>query len=525
MGKTIESVNPATLQVNGEVDVASPKQVEAAIETAREAQPAWADRTAYRRLEVLRRFKDLLVEEALDVGEAVTRETGKPLGEAVAADVYPAADAVRFLAREGSGILREKVPIRNPMAMGRNSTIVREPVGVVGSITPWNYPFGIPGSQVVYALFAGNACVLKPAEETPLTADRLADLLDRAGLPEGLLQVVHGPGPSTGKALAEGAIDHLVFTGSREVGWELYERCAERGVGCCLELGGSDPAVVLDDADLGLAAEGIAWSRFTNAGQTCAAAKRAVAVEAVADDLTRRLVAKAERLRVGDPLAGRGGDGTGAAGGGVDVGPMITAKARDRLHNQVERSVKMGAEVLTGGGPVEGLDGHFYHPTVLAGVTPEMPVASEETFGPVLAVMRAATEDDAVALANASEFGLTASVWTQDLKRGRAVARRLNAGTVTVNDHLYTYALNETPWGGVKTSGHGLTHGAWGLDDVTVAKHVHVGRARRDVWWFPYPDDQAELMADGLKGLYGRGLARLAKLPKMIGRMRSKEGL
>lgn len=521
MAKTLTSVNPATLEDNGEVHVASPKQVEAAVEAARQAQPDWQALDVKGRLEVLERFKALLVDEALDVATTTTRETGKPLGEAVAADVYPVVDAVRFVADEGPGVLRERVPVKNPLAMGRKSTIVRDPVGVVGLITPWNYPLAIPGSQAVYALFAGNACVLKPATETPLTADRLADLLARAGVPDGVFQVVHGPGSSTGQALADADVDHLVFTGSRKVGWDLYESCADRGVGCCLELGGSDPAVVLDDADLGLTAEAVAWSRFTNAGQTCAAIKRVVPVDAVADGLTRMLVDKAEKLRVGDPLA----DGGATNGAGVDVGPMISAEARDRLHDQVQTSVEMGAEVLCGGEPVGDLDGHFYQPTVLANVTPDMPVATEETFGPALAVLRADDEDDAVRLANATEFGLSASVWTRDLDRGRRVARRLEAGTVTVNDHLYTYALNETPWGGVKTSGHGLTHGTWGLMDVTRAKHLHVGRARRDLWWFPYPDDQAELMADGLKAMYGKGLGRLAKLPKMLGRMRGKEGL
>lgn len=514
MPDEITSVDPATLQTNGTVEAADPKQVEQTVADARAAQADWADLALDDRLEILDELRRILVDRGRDLAETVTAETGKPVGEALAADVIPFVDAVDWVTDAAPDILDEPLPVDHPLAIGRTSRILREPVGVVAHITPWNYPLGIPGSQVVYALAAGNAAVVKPATETPLTAEAIGEALADAGVPDDLVGIVHGPGSSTGQALVEADVDHLIFTGSREVGWTLREELASRGVPTCLELGGSDPAIVLDDADLDLAADGIVWARYTNAGQTCAAVKRVVAHDGIVDELTDRIVAKVEELTVGD-----GRDP------GTEVGPMISADAVDELLDQIERSVDDGATVLTGGEAIEG-DGHFVQPTVLTDVTPEMPVLSEETFGPALAIVEADDVDDAIAKANATAFGLTASVWTRDVERGRELAADVEAGTVIVNDHAYTYGLNATPWGGVKDSGGGRTHGRWGLEEVTEAKHVHAAKGRRNLWWFPYPDDQTDLMETAVEALYGDGLVRrLGGLVEMISRMRSKEGL
>lgn len=515
MADEIPSTNPATRETNGSVEAATPQAVEAAVAAAHAAQAAWADRPLPERLEILEAFGQLLVERARDLAETVTAETGKPVAEAIAADVIPVVDAVDFVADAAPGILDEPIRVDHPLAFGRSSRIVRDPVGVVAHITPWNYPLGIPGSQIVTALAAGNAALLKPAVETPLTAEALADAFAEAGVPDDAVRVVHGPGETAGRALVEADVDHVIFTGSREVGWRIHEEMAGRRIPTCLELGGSDPAVVLDDADLDLAADGIVWARYTNAGQTCAAVKRVVVDAAVVDELTDRIVGKVERLTVGD-----GRDP------GVEVGPMISAEAADELLDQVRRSLDAGATLLTGGERIDG-EGHFVEPTVLTDVAPGMPVLAEETFGPVLAIVVADDVDDSVAKANATEFGLTASVWTRDVDRGRRVARRIEAGTVTVNDHAYTYGLNATPWGGVKTSGVGRTHGRWGLEEVTEARHVHAGRGRRDPWWFPYADDQAELMETAVETLYGDAglLKRLRGALGLVSRLRSKEGL
>jgi succinate-semialdehyde dehydrogenase/glutarate-semialdehyde dehydrogenase len=505
--------NPATLEVNDEVPETDAEAVEAAVVDAAAAQPAWAERDVEERLAALERFQELLLDRRETVAETVTAEVGKPAGEAVSAEVAPALSAVEFCSKRGVDLLEEEIPLGALESVG-DSTVYREPVGVVGMITPWNYPFGIPASEVVPTLFAGNAVVLKPAEETTLTAFLLRDLLEEAGLPADLLQVVPGRGEVTGQALAESGVDHLSFTGSTEVGNHLREVTAGTDTTLCLECGGSDPAVVMPDADLDLAADGILWARFANAGQSCAAVKRVYAHGAIEPRLRRMLVERVEDLRVG----ASGEEGV------VEVGPLISGEAVERLHSQVERSVEMGAEVLTGGEPLDR-EGHFYAPTVLTEVTDDMPVVREETFGPVLPVMSYMDLDDAVERANDTPYGLTGSVWTTDTERGEAVARRIEAGTVTVNDHLYTFGLHATPWGGYKDTGGDLSHGRWGIESVTRAKHVHVAEGEtglrtgrfRDLWWFPYNENTPEVLGKAMEVMYGSDVAgRLRNAPSVL---------
>ncbi|MEF8887400.1 MAG: aldehyde dehydrogenase family protein [Haloarculaceae archaeon] len=513
-GHVIVTRNPATLEVNDEIPEADAEAVETAVADAAAAQPAWADRSVEERLAVLEQFRDRLLERKEEVAETVASEVGKPLGEAIGTEVAPALNAVQFLGDRGGDLLAEEVPLGALESVGE-STVYREPVGVVGMITPWNYPFGIPASEVVPTLFAGNAVVLKPAEETTLTAFLLQDLLEEAGLPADLLQVVPGRGEVTGQALAESGVDHLSFTGSTEVGKHLREVCAGTATTVCLECGGSDPAIVMPDANLDLAADGIRWARFANAGQSCAAVKRVYAHVAIEPRLRRLLVERVENLRVG---AGDSDEGV------VEVGPLISAEAVERLHSQVERSVEMGAEVLTGGEPLDR-EGHFYAPTVLTGVTDEMPVVREETFGPVLPVMSYADIDDAVERANDTPYGLTGSVWTTDTERGERVARRIEAGTVTVNEHLYTFGLHATPWGGYKDTGGDFSNGRWGIESVTRAKHVHVAEGETglrtgrfsDLWWFPYDEDTPEMLGKAMEVMYGSSVAsRLSNAPSVL---------
>jgi succinate-semialdehyde dehydrogenase/glutarate-semialdehyde dehydrogenase len=507
--ETVVSRNPATGAVVAEVPEADAAAVERAVADARAAQPAWADRPVAERLAVLNRFRDLLLDRRAAVVATVREETARPRTDVVAADVAPTLDTVEYLDRRGAAVLEESVPTDRPIAVG-DSRVVREPLGVVAAVAPWNLPLAIPATQVLPALFAGNAVVLKPAEQTPATADALADLLADAGLPADVFQVVHGRGSVTGQALTAAAVDQVSFTGSSAVGTTVAETCGARGIPTCIEGGGSDPAVVLPDADLDHAADAITWARFAVAGQTCGAVKRVYAHRAVVDALRERLLDRVAALSVG-------------ADGDHDVGPLIEAAAVDRLHDQVRRSVEMGAEVLVGGEPLDR-EGHFYPPTVLTNVTPEMPVMRAETFGPVLPVAAVDDVEAAVTRANDTRYGLNASVWTRDVERGERVARRLQAGTVLVNEHLYTFGLTDTPWGGPGDSGGDRAHGRWSLEHVTREQHVHVTPGERglrrgveDLWWFPYEARTAAALDRAMDLLYRRGIGdRLRAAPRVL---------
>ena len=488
--------NPATGRVLAELPEATREDVHAAVARARAAQPAWAATPLGERLAALDRFRALLLEDRLGMAEQVTRETGKPFVEALGVDVLIALDAAQWVVRNAERVLApEVIRLRNPLFVGRVSRITREPLGVVGVVSPWNYPLAIPASHALHALAAGNAVVLKPASLAPLTALRMAGLFHEAGVPRDVLQVVVGSGRVAGEALAGADVDHVAFTGSVPVGRAVERRLRDRGVPSCMELGGSDPALVLRDAPYEHAVKGVVWGRFTNAGQTCAATKRAYVHRSLYDRFVADAAREAAALRLGDPMSPD-----------TDVGPLTDPASVREMTALVEDAVKRGARVLCGGRPRPDLGPQWFEPTVLVDVPPDARVLAEETFGPLLPIVPFDDEDEAVRLANATPFGLSASVWTRDLARGEALARRLHAGTVTLNDVAYTYAANETPWGGVKDSGHGRTHGRWGLLDMTRMRHVNVVPAARPVgqaWWFPYSPALRTFFDQGARFLYG----------------------
>lgn len=487
--------NPATGEVVGEAPSSTRADVLAAVARARAAQPAWAARDAKERAHLLRTLQEALLADRLDMADLVSRETGKPLSEALGSDVLPALDALKWAHTHGPRILaREKVKLSNPLFVGRTSHVEHEPLGVVGIVSPWNYPLAIPCGNVAHALLAGNTVVLKPASLAPLTSLRLRELMTRAGIPEDICLVVPGSGKEAGEALVDADIDHLVFTGSVPVGREVDARLHLRGVSSTMELGGSDPALVLDDAHLENAARGIVWGRFTNAGQTCAAIKRAYVHRSLHDAFVAKVVDLASSLRVGDPLSRQ-----------TDVGALTDPRSAADMEAFLEDARKRGGRVLCGGRARPDLGPQFFEPTVVVDLPADARLLAEECFGPILPIVPYDTEDEAVRLANSTPFGLGASVWTQDAERGARVARRLHAGTVTVNDSLYTFAANETPWGGVKASGHGRTHGRWGLLEMTRTKHVGVSPAKpASVWWFPYGAALRDTYMAGAAFLYGK---------------------
>jgi succinate-semialdehyde dehydrogenase/glutarate-semialdehyde dehydrogenase len=493
----IPSVNPATGEVLGELDSAGSAEVHAAVARARSAQPEWSAWGVRNRIRVLRRFQGILLERKTSIAERITQEAGKPVLEALTTEVLVVLDAARFLIENGYALLRdESLAHGNPVMKTKSGWILHEPYGVIGIISPWNYPFSIPATEAMAALLAGNAVVLKPSELTPLIAIELQKLLHEAGVPEEIFQVLPGEGP-TGSALVSSEIDKLVFTGSVATGRRIAQVAAGRLLPVVLELGGKDPMLVLDDADVDVASSGAVWGAFVNAGQTCLSVERCYVHRSLYPEFLEACSEKARKLR-----AGNGMDAT------TDIGPMIHERQVRVVESHVEDARERGARVLAGGARLRELGPTFFAPTVLADVTHDMRVMQEETFGPVLPVAPFDDDAEAIALANDSEFGLAASVWTRDRGRGERMARQINAGTVMVNDVVSCFSISEAPHGGLKASGIGRTHGRWGVEEMVRVKYVDSDRVpgMKKIWWFGYGREFGSEMNGFLDLLYARPL-------------------
>ena len=500
--RKLVSVNPATGEVLRELECAGEGAVETAVARAKSAQAAWVEPGLRRRIEVLREFQEKLYAKKTEIAAAITREVGKPLVEALVTEVLVVLDAARFLIGNAFGLLRdEPVPHGNLVTKLKSGWLVRESHGVIGIISPWNYPFSIPATETLAALVAGNAVVLKPSELTPLVALELAALLHAAGVPEDVFQVVVGEGPA-GAALLRSPIDKLVFTGSVATGKRIAAAAAERLLPVVLELGGKDPMLVLDDANVDVASSAAVWGAFVNAGQACLSVERCYVHQSLYESFAKACAEKTKQLRVGNGMDSH-----------TDVGPMIQERQVRIVESHVEDAKARGARVLAGGTRLPELGVNFYAPTVLADVTQDMRIMREETFGPVLPVMACSDDDEAVRLANDSEYGLAASVWTRDAKRGERLARRIHAGTVMVNDVISCFGISEAPHGGVKASGVGRTHGRFGLDEMVRVKYLDMDRVpgMKKVWWHGYGESFRRQMEGFLDMQFGRGLGTRAR--------------
>ena len=497
VARKLAPVNPATGEILRELECAGEEEVQAVVERARAAQAGWAEMGLRRRIAVLRDFQEGLYIKKSEIAAAITREVGKPLVEALVTEVLVVLDAARFLIDNAWGLLRdEPVPHGNLVTKLKSGWLVREPHGVIGIISPWNYPFSIPATETLAALVAGNAVVLKPSELTPLVALELAALLHAAGVPEDVFQVVVGEGPA-GAALLRSPIDKLVFTGSVATGKRIAAAAAERLLPVVLELGGKDPMLVLDDADVDVASSAAVWGAFVNAGQACLSVERCYVHRSLYEAFAKACAEKTRQLRAGNGMDAH-----------TDVGPMIQERQVRIVEAHVEDAKARGARVLAGGKRLPELGVNFYAPTVLADVTHDMRIMREETFGPVLPVMACESDDEAVRLANDSEYGLAASVWTRDGKRGERLARRIHAGTVMVNDVISCFGISEAPHGGVKASGVGRTHGRFGLDEMVRVKYLDMDRmpGMKKVWWHGYGESFRRQMEGFLDMQFARGV-------------------
>ena len=503
MGK-LESHNPATGELVGTVETIKPADVDRIAAEVAELQPFWAQLRPGDRGRYLKRAAAVLVEEIDDVARLLTSEQGKPITESYTMEIVPTIDALNWVADAGPEILRdEKVPYPQVFLKAKKSMFSYEPIGVVGVIAPWNYPWSIPLGEIAIALMAGNGVVFKPASLTPLLGERIRSIFEKGGLPEGLLRVVHGGG-AIGQAICESPhVGKVFFTGSVEVGRKVGEACAQRLKGSVLELGGKDPQIVCADADLANAVSGCVWGGFANSGQTCSGIERTYVVEAVADRFVEGVVRETERLTVGDPM-----------GWETEIGPMVSAEQADAVTGLVDDALKAGAERVTGGPrEVAGFTGRFIAPTVLAGVEDDMRIMREEIFGPVVPVIVVADEAEALERANDSNFGLGASIWTTDRAKGERMAREVESGMVWINDHSYSHGACQTSWGGVKESGLGRSHSKFGFYECVNIKHIAWEPGlTRNFWWQPYDKTLGDALRSSARLLYGRNGGRLAAL-------------
>ena len=460
-GGTWKLTEVYTGEVLVELPQSTPADVEWAFAAAREAQHEWAQWPLRKRLNVFKRAHTLLVDQAHTTADLIQAESGKNRRMAIEETCDPPMVISHYLRRAPK--LLAPVTRGGPVPLLSTSTEIRQPKGVVGVIAPWNFPFATGLSDAVPALIAGNGVVLKPDNKTALSPLYGVSLLEEAGLPRGLFQVVCGEGPDVGPTLIDHA-NYVMFTGSTATGRVIGERAGRNLIDCCLELGGKNPMIVIDDADLDEVVAGAVFGVFGNTGQICMHIERIYVPEGRYEQFREKFVAAAEGLRMG-----------ASYDFGPELGSLVSVEHRDRVAAHVEDAVAKGARVLTGGRARPDIGPAFFEPTVLEGVTGDMLAGSCETFGPVVALHRYRTVDEAVALANDTDYGLNASVWGGDLKRAAAVARRIQSGNVNVNDSLATaYASKGTPSGGVKQSGIGARHGDQGLLKYTDVQNLAV---------------------------------------------------
>ncbi|MBC7899865.1 MAG: aldehyde dehydrogenase family protein, partial [Saprospiraceae bacterium] len=486
----------------------SAEDVKGAVKNARKAFETWRKTSFAERRRFIMKAREVILAEMDEIARLISDESGKPVAEALSMEISTVLDLMQYFAKNAEKLLKpRKINIGLYATLGRSSKIIYQPLGVVGIIPAWNYPFSIPLGETAMALMAGNTVVLKPSELTPFIGLKIGEVFKKAGIPENVVQVVSGAG-QTGAALVDSAPDKIMFTGSVATGKKIAEAAAKNLTSVVLELGGKDPMIVFADANLELAANGAIWGAFCNSGQSCSSVERLYVEESAAEKLTNLIVEKTKKLKQGA--------GSDAA---TDIGAMSSERQLKIVADHVESFEKEGAKILTGGKSKD----LFFEPTVISGATNAMRAMQEETFGPTLPIATFKTEEEAIRLANDSEFGLTASVWTKDLAKGKRVAEKVEAGTVCVNEVLYTHGIGQTPWGGFKNSGRGRTHGVEGLMELVQPQHIHVNRFlfAPNAWWMPYGTTAIETFRGFAKYFASGSLFQTAKLaPQLLKRIK-----
>lgn len=502
----IDKRSPVTGELLGSFPISTPAQVNAAVARARDAFVPWRDTPIKERLRMLGRIKDVVRTHGEEFARRISEDTGKPLVDALLTELVTVPLFIDHYQKTAPKVLARK-RVRTPILFpGKRSYIEHFPIGVIGIISPWNYPFQLAMVPTLSALIAGNTVVLKPSEITPLTGEIIDEIFRRIGLPRGVVEVVQGDG-STGAALTAAPIDKIFFTGSVATGRKVMEAAAKRPIPVELELGGKDAMIVCADANLERAARAAVWGGLVNCGQTCVSVERILVEAAVHDHFVDLLQREVDRVRVGGPDEH------------ADVGPLTFQPQLDTVERQVNSAVQGGARLLRGGKRLER-PGQFFAPTLLTNVSPEMEVYREETFGPVLPVTQVRDAEEAIELANAHAYGLGGSVWTRDLEKGLDLASRMECGQVMINDLVSISGNPALPFGGVKNSGFGRYHGDEGLLSFTHQKAIMTDRGWLNVepLWFPYRG-KYDAMFQAFQGLVEGSLPRILVAAQKLRRL------
>ena len=504
--RTISKTSPVTGEELGEFPITTPDEVLAAVERARSAFPAWSSTPVRARIRLIERIKEVVEQRGEEFARRISEDTGKPYVDSLLTELMSVPLFIDYYARTARRVLRTKRVPTPLLFFPKSSYIQHFPMGVIAVISPWNFPFQLTMVPAISALLAGNTVVIKPSEVTPITGEIMREIFAAAKLPHGVVELIQGDG-ETGAALTRADVDKIFFTGSVATGRKVMAAAAEKPIPVELELGGKDAMIVCHDANLKRAAKGAVWGGLINAGQMCTSVERILVVDAVHDEFLDLLQKEVDRVKVGGPQEN------------ADMGPLTFPNQLGTIEAHVKDAVQRGAALLRGGKRLER-PGQFFAPTIVADVTPDMEIYAEETFGPVLPVMRVRDENEAVRLANDHQYGLTGSVWTSDKKRGLSLAKRMHCGQVNVNDVVISVGNFALPFGGIKASGFGRYHGPEGLLSFTHQKAIMLGGDGEDSepFWFPYAKkypDMRDTFKALLRGNLPAALAAKTRLSKL----------
>ncbi|MEM7827754.1 MAG: aldehyde dehydrogenase family protein [Candidatus Aenigmatarchaeota archaeon] len=495
----VVSIDPGNLQRIGETKASDDHDIRRALEAARKSFPLWSRMEPIERAKYILKAGEYIRQRSHDIAKLITRENGKALIESYTSDILPVLELIDFYTGPALEFLsREDINLGIWSLPWRKSHIEFRPLGTVAVISPWNYPLFLPARDVIAALIAGNCVILKPSENTPFIAEELNNALAYAGIPEGVFSILHGGG-QTGAMLVESGVEKISFTGSVATGRSIMKNASSRLIPLTLELGGKDPMIVLDDANIECAVQAAVWGAFTNSGQTCSSVERLYLQRKIAKEFIRMLIEETEKLRQGYGLDD------------VDIGAMTTEQQILKVEEHIRDAVNNGAKILCGGIRNQKLNGYYFLPTVINGVDHSMRIMREETFGPVLPIMYFDDDEEAIKLSNDSEYALTASVFTENIKRGIKIASLLKAGTVMINDNVFAAAIPQAPWGGSKNSGFGRAGSRYGLLEFVEIVHIHTNYTPsfKNMWWYPYSKNKQAIIEKIIKNRYASGLSKI----------------